>query len=195
MSDRKDFPVRAGTWLSARIHDGKVQVLPLRDALKVECTWCEGVKCSEDVLEEESQVIDSVPCDVSSIRSDKVERLAAREAERPQRSSVDVCCRMTTEMLLVECKYRAYPETGLVKNLDAFNSEIVQKFENSSSSLGEFLGLPFSDDRVVLFNHESVDKVLSMFNRLRKENDDVHHLASYVIVDTSEFLNRYFPAV
>ncbi len=191
MSDRGEFAVKDGTWLVSRIHEGKVNVSSLCDALKIECVWKEGQGISKDILDKELQVINEVPQHISCIRCDKIERLSAEESHRSQQKSVDICCQISDEMLLVECKYRAIPETCIVKTIKAFNSKIVEKFENSSSFLTNFLNKPFSDDRVVLFNHESIDKVLNMFRRLRLEHDEVHQLANYVIVDTAGFLEHY----
>lgn len=96
--------------------------------------------------------------------------------------------------MLIECKYKALPETSIVKDIETFNSKVARKFDVSQTFYRHEGAHQFYDERIVLFNGDSVDKVLSMFNRLLLEEEDAG-LKQYVITDTHGFRRAYWQMV
>ena len=92
--------------------------------------------------------------------------------------------------MLVECKYKAMPETSIVKSVKTFRETVCRKFDASQSFYAHEGATSFLDERIVLFNRESKDLVVSMFNRLKLEGPD-SSLRRYQIMDTHDFWIMY----
>ena len=92
---------------------------------------------------------------------------------------------------MIECKYRASPETKIVSSVTAFQKEIVEKFKNSRIFILKQSERQISGDCVVLFNSESAEKVKAMFFRLQLEDDDNKLFSEYRIMDTETFCHEY----
>ena len=100
-----------GRWLDS---DGQALVVLPKVALSHECQAQKGETVPEELrmsLEREMSEIDAIPDTGVALRSDRVEALRAREFGESQNPSVDVCIRAGRALMLVECKYRAMPET------------------------------------------------------------------------------------
>ena len=139
----------------------------------------------------ELKTIASLPNGGCALRGDKVAKLYAREMGICARKSVDVCADSTSGILLIECKYRAQPETQIVKDVRSFRENVLQKFEETVSFLAEQTTRRIYGRFVVLFNAESLQKVNSMFMRLKLEDDDRRLFANFDILDTKSFCISY----
>lgn len=192
----EQFYVSDASWLGQRL-DSKIQfVCSLSEALAFECKPNKGElpdPALRSALSEELLVIDASPGLFLAIRGDGVESAWASEMRTDKRPSVDVFVAHANGLLLVECKYRAIPETGIVKSVRSFQENVSRKFQSSIAFLtGEGARL-IVEEKIVLFNSESIDKVLSMFERLKNE-DDAEELMSYRLMDTRTFYEFCFPS-
>ena len=189
------FGLDPSSWLARRLDEGRCQICTLREALAYECrpnkheelppALCESV-------ESELGIITALQNGGVAMRCDQAEKLRASELGEDQRSSVDICSGAGPELLLVECKYKAMPETSIVKTISSFNYTVGRKFAATMSFLrGEGVS-SISSQRIVLFNTGSKDKVLSMFRRLLLEGDsDENDLMSYLIMDSMDFYTNF----
>lgn len=190
----EQFHLNSNSWLGMRL-DGNEhsQVYSMREALTFECKPGKGESPQADLqnaLKEELQFINLLPCGGLALRGDVIEASWSSEFHVDRRPSVDVFACGMNDLLLVECKYRAVPETQIVKSIEAFRHSVSRKFDATTSFLTEQGANSIANVRVVLFNAESIDKVLSMFNRLRLE-DENSELGLYQLMDTRDFGTRY----
>lgn len=190
----EQFHVCPDSWLGLRL-DGNEhnQVYSMREALKFECKAGKGESPQPDLqnaLKEELQLIDQMPAGGLVLRGDVIEAAWSSEFHVDKRPSVDILSSGADDLLLVECKYRAMPETQIVKTIEAFRSNVSRKFDATMSFLTEQGVHGTADVRVVLFNAGSIDKVLNMFNRLRLE-DEYSELSAYRLMDTNDFGKSY----
>lgn len=187
------FHLSSESWLGKRLDSGRQEVVSPKRALACECKPNKGdtvVEVLKASVERESAVIDGLPEVGFALRADRVEAKRAEECKEQALPSVDVCIRTGAALMLVECKYKAMPETSIVKSIDAFNSYVVRKFESSLSFFRTEGASSFSSDRIVIFNAASKDKVISMFRRLQLELND-KSLSKYKIMDTADFWMQY----
>ena len=187
------FHLDSASWLGSRLDSGRQEIVTPKKALAFECLPNKGDKQDEALklsLAQESMVIEGLPDIGLALRSDKVELMRARECGETTSPSVDVCIRAGEDLMLVECKYKAMPETSIVKTIEAFNSKVVRKFESSRCFYLHEGAASVNEDCVVLFNGDSKDKVISMFRRLQLETEGAL-LRQYKIMDTAEFWNQY----
>lgn len=199
MSKSELFHLSSASWLGLRLDSGRQQIITPKKALACECLPNKGDKIDETLklsLAQETTVIEGLPDIGLALRSDKIEAKRARECGGEASPSVDMCIRAGEDLMLVECKYKAMPETSIVKNIEAFNFSVVRKFEASRRFYSHEGAASFIDDCVVLFNGDSKDKVISMFRRLQLETDTGGALLrQYKIMDTADFWNRYEPVL
>lgn len=185
------FGIKPSSWLARQLDEGRCQICTLKEALAYECKPNKHEELQSDLreaVETELGVITALPNGGSAIRCDLVEKLHASEFDEEQKPSVDICSGTWPELLLVECKYKAMPETSIVKTISAFDYNVGRKFAATASFLWDEGATSISSRRIVLFNAGSKDKVLSMFRRLLLEVDDEDtDLKSYLIMDTLEF--------
>ena len=187
------FHLSSGSWLGVRLDSGRQEVVSPKKALACECKPNKGDTVADVLkvsLERESVVIDGLPEVGFALRADRIEAKRAEECKEQASPSVDVCIRAGAVLMLVECKYKAMPETSIVKSIDAFNFYVVRKFESSLSFLRTEGASLFSSDRIVISNSASKDKVISMFRRLQLELND-KSLSQYKIMDTADFWIQY----
>ena len=187
------FHLSPESWLGKKLDaDARLVVSP-KVALSFECQPTKGAEASKELKERlvsEQGVIDGLPDVGFALRADRIEALRGKEFGDGQCPSVDLCIRTRESLILVECKYKALPETSIVKSVKVFNSTVARKFDAAQSFYRHEGARQFFDERIVLFNGDSVDKVLSMFRRLQLENEG-RPLRQYVIVDTNGFWSRY----
>lgn len=185
------FGLNPSSWLARKLDEGRCQICTLKEALACECRPNKHEELRSDLresLEAELGVITALPNGGFVIRCDQVEKLRASELRESPKPSVDICSGAGPELLLVECKYKALPETSIVKTISAFDYNVGRKFVATESFLRNEGASAISSQRIVLFNAESKDKVMSMFKRLPLEVDgDDSDLKSYLIMDTMEF--------
>lgn len=187
------FLIDPGSWLGSRLDCGKLESVPLKVALAHECTPNKGAKCRESLqiaLDRELMTLAGLAEDGHALRLDRVEALRSQSCGGDAQPSVDVCIRMREELMLVECKYKATPETSIVKSVAAFDRSVIRKFSASHSFLTHEGACQFHNDKIVLFNADSKEKVLSMFLRVCLEEEG-SALQEYRIMDTVEFWNTY----
>lgn len=188
------FHVCSDSWLGLRLDGSECnQVYSMREALAFECKAGKGESPQSDLqnaLKEELQLINQLPEGGLALRGDVIESAWSSEFRVDKRPSVDILSRGPEDLLLVECKYRAMPETKIVKTIEAFRYNVSRKFDATISFLSEQGVQRVADVRVVLFNAGSIDKVLNMFNRLRLEDED-SELSVYQLMDTCDFGKRY----
>lgn len=187
------FHLAPASWLGMRLDSGRQEIITPKKALARECLPSKGDKLDEALkqsLAYESMVIDGLPDIGLALRSDKVEAKRAREFGESKFPSVDVCVRAGESLMFVECKYKAMPETSIVKSIDEFNVKVVRKFEASQCFYSNEGATLFFGDCIVLFNADSKDKVISMFRRLQLETEGAS-LQQYKIMDTADFWERY----
>ena len=193
MTKSELFHLSSASWLGVRLESGRQEVVSPKKALACECKPNKGDTVADVLkasLELESAVIDGLPEMGFALRADRVEAKRAEECKEHASPSVDVCIRAGTTLMLVECKYKAMPETSIVKSIDAFNFYVVRKFESSMSFFRTEGANSFFNDRIVIFNAASKDKVISMFRRLQLELND-KSLNQYKIMDTADFWMQY----
>lgn len=188
------FHLSPESWLGKRLDgDWQMMVVSPKVALACECKPKKGEDLREELrisLAREMSEIDSLPDAGVALRADRIEALRAQEFEEPQDSSVDICVRAGTALMFVECKFKAMLETSIVKSVKTFHEIVCRKFD-AAQSFYEHEGVhAFLDERIVLFNSESKDKVVSMFNRLKLEDAD-SSLRRYLIMDTHDFWMKY----
>ena len=186
-----EFEIVEGTWLFDKVQQKKVLPFQLKDSLRYECVKQKGESYTDgmiDALDAELAVIEALPQGGCALRGDKIEKLFAKNP----RKSVDIYTVIDERILLIECKYKAYPETKIVSSSAVFNDEIVIKFENAKSFLSTQSGKEISKEFIVLFNCESVEQVKSMFLRLKLEDDSGRLYSEYRILDTKMFQSQYF---
>lgn len=193
------FLADPASWLGSRLDamPCKVEVIPLKEALMRECEPGKGGCVREflrNAIADEKAAIEALPSDGQSLRGDQVEKLRKREKGGEERPSVDVYLRMPDCLMLVECKYRAHPDTAIVKSVEAFDRAVMRKFRASREFLACQGCRALAEDSVVLFNAESKEKVLSMFLRLQLQ-DDRRTLRSFRILDTCGFRDEYMKTV
>jgi hypothetical protein len=124
-----EFKLTNGSWLSKKVQDKKVLSYDLKDALRFECDRQKGEKYTLEqigTLNAEQAVIDSLPASACSLRGDKIEKLYACELHINEKKSVDIYTVIDDLILLIECKYRASPETKIVSSVTACQKEIVE---------------------------------------------------------------------
>ena len=187
------FHLSPKSWLGKRLDSGRQEVVSPKEALVCECKPPKNEPIQEALqpsLERELSVISSLPTDGFALRTDRVETLRAKETGEPLRPSVDICIRAGKSLLLVECKYRAMPETQIVKSVKTFQNTVARKFDASQSFYANEGATRFFSDRIVLFNAASKDKVLNMFRRLQLEETD-SPLRIYKIMDTEGFWSTH----
>ena len=187
------FHLLTGSWLGKRLDNGLQQVVSPKEALACECQPRENGAIQESLqasLARELSVISTLPTEGFALRTDRVEVFRAKETGEPLRPSVDICIRAGDSLMLVECKYRAMPETQIVKSVKAFQNTVARKFDTSQSFYANEGATRFFSDRIVLFNAASKDKVLNMFRRLQLEDTD-SPLRMYKIMDTEGFWATY----
>jgi len=187
------FRVAPTSWLGSRLDSGTRDVCSVRTVLAFECKPNKGELPRVDLqeaLDPESIIIGRLPDAGMALRGDRIEEIRAAEFKEERMPSVDVCVAGADALLLVECKYRAVPETQIVKSVESFRFNVARKFEASLSFLVQQGATDFAEDRVVLFNAESKDKVVSMFKRLQLQ-DDAEELKAYCLMDTKDFWKRY----
>ena len=182
------------SWLGKRL-DGASQsmVISPKETFLDECRPKKGAPVSEELqtsLVHEMSEIESLSDAGVALRADHIEDLRVKEVGGSRNPSVDVCIRAGTALMLVECKYRAMPETSIVKSVKTFQEKVCRKFDASQSFYAHEGVQTFWDERIVLFNCESKDKVLSMFRRLQLEDSD-SSLRRYLILDTRDFRVKY----
>ena len=189
------FGLEPASWLARQIDEGRCRVCTLKDALACECRPNKHEELRFDLresVEAELGVIMALPNGGFAIRSDQVEKLRASELRESPKPSVDICSGAGPELLLVECKYKALPETSIVKTISAFDYSVGRKFAATESFLRNEGVSSISSQRIVLFNAGSKDKVLSMFMRLQLEvDDDDTDLKSYLIMDSMAFYAKF----
>lgn len=189
------FGLNPSSWLARQLDAGRCQICTLKEALAYECRTNKHEELRPDLresVEVELDVIAALPNGGTAIRCDQVEKLRASKFGEEQKPSVDICSGAGPELLLVECKYKASPETSIVKTISAFDYNVGRKFAATTSFLRDEGMSSISSQRIVLFNAGSKDKVLSMFRRLLLEvDDDDNDLKSYLIMDTMEFHANY----
>lgn len=188
------FHLSPESWLGKRLDgDWQMMVISPKEALACECKPQKGETLREELrtsLAREMSEINALPDAGIALRADRVEALRAQEFGELQNPSVDICVRTETALMLVECKYKAMPETSIVKSVKTFHETVCRKFD-ASQSFYEHEGVhAFLDERIVLFNGESKDMVVSMFNRLKLEDTD-SSLQRYLIMDTHDFWMKY----
>jgi len=189
------FLIEPGSWLGNQLDCGKLESVSLKVALAHECRPNKGESYRDAVriaLNRETMTIEELTEDGHALRLDRIEALRAQSCGEDTQPSVDVCIRMRDNLMLVECKYKAMPETSIVKSIAAFNHSVVRKFSASHSFLAHEGACRFHDDKIVLFNADSKEKVLSMFLRVCLE-DAGKALREYRIMDTVEFWSTYHP--
>lgn len=190
----EQFHVCPDSWLGLRLDgSGHNHVYSMRDALRLECKAGKGESSQPDLqnaLEEELQLINRLPAGGPALRGDVIEAAWSSELRVDKHPSIDVLSSGADDLLLVECKYRAMPETQIVKTIEAFRYNVSRKFDATISFLSEQGVHGIADVRVVLFNAGSIDKVRNMFNRLRLEDED-SELSVYRLMDTCDFGKRY----
>ncbi len=193
MSRSELFHLKAGSWLGSLLDSGRQEVVTPKRALACECKPNKGDSTNgmlRESLKRESLVIEGLPDVGFSLRADRIEVMRARESGESRSPSIDVCARAGENLLLIECKYKAMPETTIVKSIDAFNFSVARKFDASRRFFSKEGANSFVEDYVVLFNADSKDKVVSMFNRLQLETGGAS-LRQYKIMDTADFRERY----
>lgn len=193
MSKSKLFHVAPESWLGLRLDSGRQEVVSPKKALACECKPNKGDTVADVLkasLELEAAFIDKLPEVGFALRADRIEAKRAEECKEQTSPSVDVCIRAGAALMLVECKYKAMPETSIVKSVDSFNFSVARKFESSLSFFRTEGASSFSSDRIVIFNAASKDKVISMFRRLQLELND-KSLSQYKIMDTADFWMQY----
>lgn len=191
------FHLAPESWLGKKLDaDARLVVSP-RDALAFECRTNKGEPLSAALhssLDGERAEIDNMSEEGMALRGDRIEVLHVKECGGLTNPSVDICIRAGNALMLIECKYKALPETSIVKDIETFNSKVARKFDVSQTFYRHEGAHQFYDERIVLFNGDSVDKVLSMFNRLLLEEEDAG-LKQYVITDTHGFRRAYWQMV
>ena len=193
MSNSELFHLASASWLGVQLDSGRQEIITPKKALAYECLPNKGDELGESLklsLVQESMVIEGLPDNGFALRADKVEARRARECGESTSPSVDLCIRAGEDLMLVECKYKAMPETSIVKTIEAFNFSVTRKFEASRCFYRHEGAVSFIDDCIVLFNGDSKDKVISMFRRLQLEPGGVL-LRQYKIMDTTDFWNQY----
>lgn len=191
------FHLTPESWLGKKLDaDARLVVSP-KAALVFECRTNKGDPLSvalQSSLDSERAEIDNMSEEGMALRGDRIEVLHAKEYDCLANPSVDVCIRAGVALMLVECKYKALPETSIVKDVETFNSKVARKFEAARRFYEDEGVRIILDECIVLFNGESVDKVLSMYKRLLLE-DENEVLKRYVITDTHGFRLRYWQRV
>ncbi len=187
------FHIAPDSWLGVRIRSGRQEIVLLKKALMYECRLQKYVEADEPLhrmIEAELRVINVLSDKGYSLRVDGVETARAEESQESRQPSVDIAVSMPACLLMVECKYRAFPETSIVKSIEAFTANIVRKFEASQRFFEQEGCTSFCPERIVLFNALSKEKVISMFRRLQLENEGrlLHH---YKIMDTADFWRHF----
>ncbi len=193
MADSATFNLSPDSWLGLRIDSGRQEVVTPRKALAFECRPNKGEEVEEPLkssLAQEVVVIEGLPDEGLALRTDRIEKQRAAELKKPLAPSVDVCICAGHNLMLVECKYKAMPETSIMKSVDSFNRYVARKFEASKRFFLHEGARSLGNDRIVLFNADSKDKVLSMFMRLQLESDG-SSLRQYKIMDTADFWKQY----
>ena len=191
------FHLSPESWLGRKLDADTQLVVSPKVALTFECRMNKGESLSaalQSSLDGERAEIDTMSEEGVALRADRIEALHVRECGGSANPSVDICIRAGSVLMLVECKYKALPETSIVKDIETFNSKVARKFDASQTFYRHEGAHQFYDERIVLFNGDSVDKVLSMFKRLLLEEDD-EGLNRYVITDTQGFHSRYWKMV
>lgn len=189
-----EFKLANNSWLLRKVQERKVLPYGLKEVLKLECDRQKGETYTQDqieILNEEQSVIDNLPFDTCALRGDKIEKLYANESHVDKKKSVDVYTVIDDQIFLIECKYKAWPETKIVSSVESFQKEIVDKFKNSRTFMSKQSERLISRDCVVLLNRDSVEKVRSMFLRLRLEDDSSELFSEYQILDTEAFGSMY----
>ena len=187
---RQLFGLLPDSWFGQRIRAGKIEIVRPKKALAWECEAGKGEVIPDflrDVLREESQRIGALPDKGSAIRCDKAERIYAREFQINARKTVDVCIATAKGLLFVECKYKARPDTSIVQSVDDFNNQVAEKFRSTRGIWASQSDKPLRSESVVLFNSDSFEKVLSMFLRLRLEDDERQLFSDFRIMNTAVF--------
>lgn len=191
------FHLAPESWLGKKLDaDARFVVLP-KAALAFECGTNKGDPLSAALqasLDGERAEIDNMSEEGMALRGDRIEALHVKECCGLTNPSVDICIRTGAALMLVECKYKALPETSIVKDVETFNSKVARKFDASQTFYQHEGAHQFYDERIVLFDGDSVDKVLSMFNRLLLEKED-KDLKRYVITGTHGFCRAYWQKV
>ena len=193
MSKSELFHLAPESWLGLRLDSGRQEIITPKKALACECLLNKGDKLDEALklpLAQESRMVEELPDIGFALSSDKIEAKRAKECGESPSPSVDVCIRAGENLMLVECKYKAMPETSIVKTIDAFNFTVVRKFEASRRFYLHEGAHSFVDDCIVLFNGDSKEKVISMFRRLQLETEGTS-LRQYKIMDTADFWQQY----
>jgi len=187
------FRVSSAEWLGLCLDSGIQDVCSIRSALAFECKQKKGQSPRLDLqeaLDREMAVINQIPDVGFALRGDNVEKARAAEFKEDLMPSVDVYVAGTGELLMVECKYRAVPETQIVKSVESFTDSVARKFDAAIAFLKSQGAAAIANDRIVLFNAESKDKVISMFKRLQLQ-DDATALKPYCVMDTEGFWQTY----
>lgn len=188
------FHLLPESWLGKRLDgDWQMMVVSPKVALACECKPKKGEDLREELqtsLAYEMSEINTLPDAGIALRADRVEALRAQEFGGLQNPSVDICVRAGTALMLVKCKYKAMPETSIVKSVKTFHETVCRKFDASQIFYSHEGVHAFLDERIVLFNGESKEKVVSMFNRLKLEDAD-SSLRRYLITDTYGFWMKY----
>ena len=190
------FHLRPDSWLGGLLDSGRQEVVPPKAALSFECRQNKGECIREDLVEtlqREQVAIESCPSCGHALRGDRVETARAYMACEDHKPSVDIVMALPETLLLVECKYKALPETRIVKTIEAFDANVMRKFRASREFFSQQGATAFAPDAVVLFNADSIDKVASMFNRLKLEND-AEELRFYKVMDTAQFDQTFLQA-
>ena len=193
MTKSELFHLSPESWLGMQLDSGQQEVISPKKALACECKSNKGdavpsvLKAS---LEQEMVAIKKLPEVGFALRCDKIEEKRAKDAREQQLPSVDACIRAGGVLMLVECKYKALPETSIVKTIKEFESKVVRKFEASELFYRHEGVNSFLPDRIVLFNADSKDKVINMFRRLQLETGG-SLLRRYKIMDTADFWMNY----
>lgn len=184
------FGLLPDSWLAEKVFQGKIQIITPARALAFECAGGKGTEVSDElkgILIAEKQIIDRMPQVGSAIRCDKAERLHAEECGASARKTVDVCVATAQGLLLVECKYRARPETALFYSAEHFDNQVMEKFRSTQKLWAPQTEKPIRSESIVLFNSASIEKVLSMFYRLRLEDDARKLFSDVHVIGTEDF--------
>lgn len=130
------FHLAPESWLGKKLDaDARLVVSP-RDALAFECRTNKGEPLSAALhssLDGERAEIDNMSEEGMALRGDRIEVLHVKECGGLTNPSVDICIRAGNALMLIECKYKALPETSIVKDIETFNSKVARKFDVSQT--------------------------------------------------------------
>jgi hypothetical protein len=181
------------TWLGRQTACAKVSWQALSMVLYKECSLSSGdrdCKVPVAILEADRQKIQALPEKLKCLDGDLLARQYSVADRIPCSTDIYYWLFKEKAFVLVECKFKAYPETSQVKTPEAFEEKIARKFDASQRFLTENQCV-FNQARLVLFNSESKDNVFRMFQYLKLASETPERYESYHILALDEFAAQW----